>query len=156
SSFDRLSAGTATHGPALPLFRAREAALRNALRLFLAILIASCSLSLLGWPSVSTVMLMFGAVIAISTNVPDPNKFARDALVAILLATAVSGITEFMILDGADSFPLLAIGLAPTIVGASLLAASGNPKIAPVGTLTLIFMPLIFLASNPPNYDPRI
>ena len=156
SSFDLLRMGTAVHGPVLPLFRSREAALRNALRLFVAILIASYSLSLLGWPSVSTVMLMFAAVIAISTNVPIPNKFAKDALVAILLACAVSGITEFVILDGVDSFPLLAIGLAPAVVGPGLLVASGNPKIAPVGTLMLIFTPLVFLVSNPPNYDPRI
>jgi uncharacterized membrane protein YccC len=156
SSFDLLRAGTAARGPVLPLFRTREAAFRNALRLFLAILIASFSLSLLSWPSVSTVMLMFAAVIAISTNVANPKKFARDASVAILLACAVTGITEFVILDGADSFPLLAIGLAPSIIGPGLLVASGNPKIAPVGTLMLIFTPLLLLVSNPPNYDPRI
>jgi len=156
SSFDLLQTGRAMHGPVLPLFRAREAAFRNALRLFLAILIASCSLSLLGWPSVSNVMLMFAAVIAISTNVPSPEKFARDALVAILMACAVSGITEFVILDGVDTFPLLAIGLAPAIVGPGLLVASGNPKVAPVGTLMLIFTPLVMLVGNPPNYDPRI
>jgi uncharacterized membrane protein YccC len=101
-------------------------------------------------------MLMFAAVIAISTNVANPEKFARDALVAILLAFAVAGITEYAILDGADSFPLLAIGLAPGIVGPGLLVASGNPKVAPVGTLMLIFTPLLLLVSNPPNYDPRI
>jgi uncharacterized membrane protein YccC len=156
SSFDILQTGRAIHGPALPLFRAREAAFRNAVRLFLATLIASSSLSLLGWPSVSTVMLMFAAVVAISTNVASPEKFARDALVAVLLAFAVAGITEYVILDGADSFPLLAIGLAPGIVVPGLLVASGNPKIAPVGTLMLIFTPLLLLVSNPPNYDPRI
>jgi uncharacterized membrane protein YccC len=156
SSFDLLQTGRAMHGPVLPLFRAREAAFRNAMRLFLATLIASGSLSLLGWPSVSTVMLMFAAVIAISTNVANPERFARDALVAILLAFAVAGITEFLILDGADSFPLFAIGLAPGIVGPGLLVASGNPKIAPVGTLMLIFTPLLLFVSNPPNYDPRI
>jgi uncharacterized membrane protein YccC len=156
SSFDRLQTGNAMHGPVLPLFRAREAAFRNALRLFLAILIASYSLSLSGWPAVSNVMLMFAAVIAIGTNAASPKKFAKDALVAILLAFAVSGITEFVILDGVDSFPLLAIGLAPAIIGPCLLVSSGNPKIAPVGTLMLIFTPLLLLVSNPPNYDPRI
>ena len=156
SLFNLLQTGRATQGPVLPLFRAPEAAFRNALRLFLANLIAASSLSLLGWPAVSNVMLMFAAVTAISTNVPSPEKFARDALVAILLAFAVSGITEFMILDGADSFPLLAIGLAPAVIGPGLLVASGNPKVAPVGTLMLIFTPLVLLVSNPPNYDPRI
>jgi uncharacterized membrane protein YccC len=156
SSLDALRTGRAMQGPVLPLFRTRAAAFRNALRLFIAILIASYSLGLLGWPSVSNVMLMFAAVVAISTGVPSPQKFARDALVAIALAFTVSGITEFVILDGADSFPLLAIGLAPAVIGPGLLVASGNPTIAPVGTLMLIFTPLVLLVSNPPNYDPRI
>jgi hypothetical protein len=52
--------------------------------------------------------------------------------------------------------PALALGLAPAIVGASLLAIGRHPTLSPVGTLTLIFMPLVALVSNPPNYDPRI
>jgi hypothetical protein len=52
-------------------------------------------------------------------------------------AFALAGITNFLILDGADDFPLLALGMAPAIIGAGLLVASGNPKVAPIGTLLL-------------------
>jgi uncharacterized membrane protein YccC len=157
SSFDLMQAGSrAVRGPNLPLFRVREAAFRNALRLFLVVLIGSCVLSLSGWPSVSVVMVMLAAVAGISTTVASPEKFSKDALIAILLAVAISGITEFLILDGTDSFPILAMGLAPAIVGSGLLAASGNPRMAPLGTLLLVFNPLVLLLSNPQNYDPQI
>jgi uncharacterized membrane protein YccC len=147
--------GEVDRGPSLPRVLAREASFRNALRLFLAVLIASIVLILSGWPSLSNAMTMFAAVVGISVTAANPQTFARNAAIAMPLAIALVGITEFLVLDGTDAFPLLALGWAPAIIGASLLAASGNPKIAPVGTLMLVFMPLLLSPSNPQNYDPQ-
>jgi uncharacterized membrane protein YccC len=147
--------GEVVHGPGLPRVFAREASFRNALRLFLAVLIASAVLILSGWPALSNAMTMFAAVAGISATAPSPQTFARNAAIAMPLAIALVGITEFLILDGTDAFSLLALGWAPAIIAAGLLATSGNPRLAPVGTLMLVFMPLIFLPSNPQNYDPQ-
>ena len=71
-------------------------------------------------------------------------------------AFALAGVIEFLILDGVQDFPLLAIGLpAPAIIGAALLAGSGNPKLAPIGTLVLVFTPMLMSIANPQIYDPR-
>jgi hypothetical protein len=40
-----------------------------------------------------------------------------SAVVAIPIAAPLTGVTEFLILDGVDQFPLLAIGMAPSALG---------------------------------------
>lgn len=145
----------APHGPRLPLFRAPEAALRNALRIFLAMVLAARFLIATGWPSTSYTMMLLGATAALSATTPNPHSFAKAALIAMPAAVALAGIINFLILDGADAFPILALGMAPAIIGAGLLVASGDPKLAPVGTLLLVFTPLLLSPSNPESYDPQ-
>jgi uncharacterized membrane protein YccC len=143
------------HAPRLPLFRAPEAALRNALRVFLAMLMGAGFLIATGWPSTSFTMMLLGATAGLSATTPNPQSFAKAALIAMPTAFALAGIINFLILDGADAFPLLALGMAPAIIGAGLLVASGNPKFAPIGTLLLVFTPLLLSPSNPESYDPQ-
>ena len=140
--------------PGLPVFRAPEAALRNALRVFLAMLMAASFLALTGWPSTTFTIMLLAATAAISPTTPNPQSFAKATLIAMPTAFALAGITNFLILDGADAFALLALGMAPAIVGAGLLVSSGNPKIAPIGTLLLVFTPILVSPSNPQRYDP--
>lgn len=157
SSFENVrTGGRVQAGPKLPRVFTHEAARRNALRLFIAMLGGSALLVYSGWPSVSNALVMLAAITAISVTAPNPQAFATNALISMLLAVTLVGVTEFLVLDGADSFPILAFGLAPAVVGASLLAASGHRIFGPVGTLTLVFMPLLFLITNPANYDPTI
>src|SRR5262249_12387411 len=68
---------------------------------------------------------------------------------------ALAGIIKFLILDGADAFPLLALSMAPAIIAGGLLVASGKPKVAPIGTLLLVFTPVLLSPSNPQSYDPQ-
>ncbi|MGA7809345.1 FUSC family protein [Bradyrhizobium sp.] len=157
SSLDQMrTGGEVVHAPDLPRVLAREASFQNGLRLFLAVLIGCVLLILAGWPSLSNAMTMFSAIAGISVTSPSPQTFAKNAAIAMLTAIVLVGITEFLILDGADAFPMLALGWAPAIIGAGLLASSGNPKCAPVGSLMLVFMPLLLLPSNPQNYDPQM
>jgi len=37
------------------------------------------------------------------------------------IAALLAGVTEFLILDGVDQFPLLAIGMAPVVLAGALL-----------------------------------
>jgi uncharacterized membrane protein YccC len=53
-----------------------------------------------------------------------------------------------------SGFPLLAIGLAPVVIGSALLIAM--PSRSSLGRLILIFTLTIFDATNPQNYDPQI
>jgi hypothetical protein len=76
-------------------------------------------------------------------------------LIASPIAIALAGVFEFLILDGVSDFPLLAIGLAPFVVGAGLLISGPVPGLASLGRLSLIFFMVIFAPSNPQTYNPQ-
>jgi uncharacterized membrane protein YccC len=138
-----------------PIYRSRRAAARNGLRAFLAALISSILFSLGGWPFASQGVALVGVIVALSANNPNPPAFAAAAVIAMPIAALLAGVTEFLILDGADQFPLLAIGMAPSVLAAALLFTIPNPRLAPIGFLVLVFFPVILSPTNPPSYNPE-
>ncbi len=138
-----------------PIYRSRRSALRNGLRAFIAVLIAAIVFSLGGWPFASLAVALVGLTIAFSANTPNPQAFAASAVIAMPIAALLAGVTEFLILDGVDQFPLLAIGMAPSVLAAALLSTSPNPKLAMIAFLTLIFFVVILSPANPPGYNPE-
>jgi uncharacterized membrane protein YccC len=138
-----------------PIYRSRRAAARNGLRAFLAVLIAAILFCLGGWPFASFGLALTGVFLALTINAPSPRKFAAAAIVAIPLAALLAGVTEFLILDGVDQFPLLAIGMAPSVLGAALLFTLPNARISSIGFLVLVFFPLLLSPANPQDYNPE-
>ena len=51
---------------------------------------------------------------------------------------------------------MLAIGLAPVVIGLALLIAHPNRMLSSLGRLTLVFTMAILAPSNPQNYDPQL
>jgi len=138
-----------------PIYRSRRAAARNGLRAFLAVLISAILFSLGGWPFTADGVLLVGVTIALSANAPSPQAFAAVAVIAMPIAVLLAGVTEFLILDGVDQFPLLAIAMAPGVLAAALVLTIPNPKLAPVGFLVLVFFPVILAPTNPQTYNPE-
>src|SRR6202023_2695480 len=138
-----------------PIYRSRRAAARNGLRAFLAVLISAILLSLGGWPFASQGVALVGVTMALSANTPSPRAFAAGAVVAMPIAALLAGVTEFLILDGVDEFPLLAIGMAPVVLAAALLFTIPNPRLAAIGLLVLVFFPVILSPANPQAYNPE-
>jgi hypothetical protein len=138
-----------------PIYRSRRAAARTGLRAFLVVLISAMLLSLGGWPFASLGVGLVGVIIALSANSPNPQALVAAAVVAVLVAMLLAGVTEFLILDGVDQFPLLAIGMAPSVLAAALLFTMPNPRLAPIGFLVLILFPLILSPTNPQSYNPE-
>jgi uncharacterized membrane protein YccC len=138
-----------------PIYRSRRAALRNGLRAFLAVLISATLLSLGGWPYTANAVLLVGVTIALSVTTPSPRGFSALAVIAMPIAALVAGVTNFLILDGVDQFPLLAIGMAPGVLAAALVLTIPNPKVAPVGFMTLVFFPVMLAPANPQTYNPE-
>jgi len=62
-----------------------------------------------------------GLTIAFSANTRTRSAFAAEAVIAMPIAALLAGVTEFLILDGVDQFPLLAIGMAPVVLAGALL-----------------------------------
>ena len=71
------------------------------------------------------------------------------------IAALLAGVTEFLILDGVDQFPLLAIGMAPSVLAAALLFTIPNPRLAGIGFLVLVFFPVMLSPTNPQSYNPE-
>ena len=59
------------------------------------------------------------------------------------------------LLDGATQFPLLALALAPVVVGSALLLAQPNAAVSAAGRLILINVLVILGPSNPQTYNPE-
>jgi hypothetical protein len=70
------------------------------------------------------------------------------------IAALLAGVTEFLILDGVDQFPLLAIGMAPSVLAAALLLTIPNLRLASIAFLVLVFFPVILSPTNPQSYNP--
>jgi uncharacterized membrane protein YccC len=96
-----------------------------------------------------------GLTIAFSANTPNPRAFAAEAVIAMPIAALLAGVTEFLILDGVDQFPLLAIGMAPVVLAAALLLTSANQQMASIAFLVLVFFVVILSPTNPQVYNPE-
>jgi uncharacterized membrane protein YccC len=138
-----------------PIYRSRRAAVRNGLRAFLAVLISALLFSLGGWPFASLGVALVGLTIAFSANTPNPRAFAANIVIAMPIAALLAGVTEFLILDGVDQFPLLAIGMAPVVLAAALLMTSPNQQLASIAYLVLVFFLVILSPANPQVYNPE-
>jgi uncharacterized membrane protein YccC len=137
------------------IYRSRRAAVRDGLRAFLAVLISATLLSLGGWPLASQCVALVGVTVALSATTPSPRAFAATAVIAMPIAALLAGVTEFLILDGVDQFPLLAIGMAPAVLAAALLFTIPNLRLAPIGFLILVFFPELLSPANPQSYNPE-
>jgi uncharacterized membrane protein YccC len=138
-----------------PIYRSRRAAARNGLRAFFAVVISAILFSLGGWPLASQGVSLVGVTIALSANTPNPRAFAAGAVIAMPIAALLAGVTEFLILDGVDQFPLLAIGMAPSVLAATLLFTVPKPRLASVAFLVLVFFPVMLSLTNPQAYNPQ-
>jgi uncharacterized membrane protein YccC len=96
-----------------------------------------------------------GLTIAFSANTPNPRAFAAEAVIAMPIAALLAGVTEFLILDGVDQFPLLAIGMAPVVLAGALLSTSPNQGLASTAYLALVFFLVILAPANPQVYNPE-
>jgi hypothetical protein len=81
--------------------------------------------------------------------------FTAITLIGTPIAAVLTGILEFIILNGADAFPLLAIAMAPFTVGAAVLMRSQNLLWSSLGRVNLLFIPILLSPSNPQTYNPQ-
>jgi uncharacterized membrane protein YccC len=138
-----------------PLYRSDRIAAESGVRAAIWFAIASTVLVWSGWPAASVSLTIVAVLIGLGAITPNPRGFTTIAILATPIAAVLAGITEFVILDGADDFALLAIAMAPFTIGAALFATSQNPLCAGLGHINLIFIPAIMAPSNPQSYNPQ-
>ncbi|MBV9244169.1 MAG: FUSC family protein, partial [Methylobacteriaceae bacterium] len=115
--------------------------------------LASGFFVLAGWPSTEVSLSVVALVIGLGAVSPNPQVFTIAAFIAAPIAAVLAGTLEFLILDGVTEFPLLALALAPFMIGAIVAATSPHPMVASLGRLNLIFILVILSPSNPQSYN---
>jgi uncharacterized membrane protein YccC len=138
-----------------PLYRSYRTAVENGVRAALWLAIASIFYVWAGWPAASVSLSFVALITGLGATLPSPRGFTAITLVGTPIAALLTGILEFIILNGADAFPLLAIAMAPFTIGAAVLMKSQNPLWSSLGRVNLLFMPILLAPSNPQTYNPQ-
>ncbi|PBB96778.1 FUSC family protein [Mesorhizobium sp. WSM3862] len=138
-----------------PLYRSQRVAIESGWRAAACIAVTSALLVLAGWTNASFALSLIVVIVGLGATTPAPRAFTALGLVGTPIAIALTGILEFFVLNGASDFPLLAIGLAPFLIGAALVATLPNPVLSGLGKVNLIFISAVLAASNPQTYNPQ-
>jgi uncharacterized membrane protein YccC len=156
-SLAALTAGTRPlHAWRTPLYRSYRFAVEEGARAAIWIALAAAVFILTGWPTTAVSLVIVAVIIGLGALSPNPRGFTAIALVAGLLSTLLTGVLEFLILDGVTAFPLLVLALVPFVMGTVVLMTLPNPLLAGLGRLTLTFVLVILGPSNPQSYSPEV
>ncbi|MDR6661296.1 putative membrane protein YccC [Tardiphaga robiniae] len=157
NSLDALRTGTypARHWQA-PLYRSGSIAVESGVRAALQFTLVAALFVIAGWPSTEISISLVAVIIGLGATSPDPRMFTLIAVVATPIACVVSGILRYFVFNGVSDFLLLAIGLAPVVIGLALLISLPNGLLSALGRLTLVFTLAILAPANPQSYDPQI
>jgi uncharacterized membrane protein YccC len=137
------------------LYRSYRTAAESGVRAALWLGITSIFYVWAGWPAASASLSFVALIIGLGATLPNPRSFTFIALVGTPIAAVLTGILEFVILNGADAFPLLAIAMAPFMIGAAVLMKSQNVLWSSLGRVNLSFMVVILAPTNPQTYNPQ-
>ncbi len=143
------------HAWRTPLYRCHRFAVEAGVRAALWLAMASAVFVLGGWSATAISLTQVAVVVGLGATAPDPRRFTLLALIAGVIAALCVGVLEFFMLDGATEFPLLALALAPFVVGSALLLAQPNAAASAAGRLILVNLLVILGPSNPQSYNPE-
>ena len=138
-----------------PIYRSRRIAAESGLRATASFVLIAALLVAAGWPSTDLCLALAAVFISLSVTTPNPQAFAKISVIAMPLACLLAGILKFGVLSGVSDFALLAISLAPIVIGLCLFISGPNLLLSVLARLTLVFTLLIFSPANPETYDPR-
>jgi uncharacterized membrane protein YccC len=138
-----------------PLYRSHRIAAEAGIRAGMCFLLAAAVFSISGWSTTEVALSFVAIIIGLGATTPDPRALTTIAVVAAPLASLMTGILEFVVLDGVTAFPLLAISLAPFMIGAALLMTLPNRLLSALGRLNLVFILVLLSPSNPETYNPQ-
>jgi hypothetical protein len=155
ASLDALRSGThPQHAWRTPLYRSRRIAAESGVRAAIQFMLIATFFVVTGWPMTELCLTLAAVIIGLSATAPDPRMFTGLAVLSTSLACLLAGILKYFIFNGVSDFQLLAIGLAPVVIGLALLISLPSRLWSPIGRLTLVFTLAIFMPTNPQSYDP--
>lgn len=143
------------HSWRTPLYRSQRVAIEAGARSAAALALASLFFVMTGWSATDVSLYIVAVVLGLGAITPNPRGFTVVALIGLPMGVALAGLLEFVLLDGVSDFPLLAIALAPFMIGLTVLMASPNPVLSALGRLNLIFVLAVFAPTNSESYNPQ-
>ena len=157
SSLDALRAGTdPIRQWRAPLYRSRRIAAESGVRAAIYFALAAIFFVMAGWPNTEICLSLVAVIIGLGSTAPDPRGFTIQAVIAMPIACLLAGILKYFVFNGVSEFQLLAIGLAPVIIGLALLISLPNRTLSSLGRLTLVFTLVVLAPTNPQSYDPQV
>ncbi|WP_454648870.1 FUSC family protein [Bradyrhizobium liaoningense] len=157
SSLDALHQGVRPHHAwRAPLYRSRRIAAETGARAAISFALIGLFFVLTGWPTTELCLSLVAVILGLGSTAPAPRTFTMVTVMAMPIACALAGILKYFVFNGVSEFQLLAIGLAPVVIGFALLISSPNPLLSSLGRLTLVFTIAVLAPTNPQNYDPEV
>lgn len=157
SSLDALHQGVRPyHAWRAPLYRSRRIAAKTGARAAISFTLIAIFFVLTGWPTTELCLSLVAVILGLGSTAPAPRTFTMVSVMAMPIACALAGILKYFVFNGVSEFQLLAIGLAPVVIGFALLISSPNPLLSSLGRLTLVFTIAVLAPTNPQNYDPEV
>jgi len=156
-SLDALREGTRpSHAWHAPLYRSRRIATEAAARAAISFTLIALFFVLTGWPTTELCLALVAVILALGSTTPAPRSFTLVAVMALPIACVLAGILKYVVFNGVSEFQLLAIGLAPVVIGLALLITLPNPMLSSLGRLVLVFTIAVLAPTNPQSYDPEV
>jgi uncharacterized membrane protein YccC len=157
SSLDALRAGTdPIRQWRAPLYRSRRIAAESGVRAAIYFALAAILFVIAGWPNTEICLSLVAVIIGLGSTAPDPRGFTILAVITMPIACLLAGILKYFVFNGVSEFQLLAIGLAPVIIGLALPISLPNGTLSSLGRLTLVFTLVVLAPTNPQSYDPEV
>jgi uncharacterized membrane protein YccC len=135
------------------IYRSHRAAVEAGVRSAIWVALAGMFLVYASWPAANTSLALVGTFVGLGALTPNPRATTKLVLIAAPVGGVLAGLLEFVVFDGVDAFALLALGLAPLMIGAALLISSPNRIASALGRFILIFTLVIFSPTNPQTYN---
>lgn len=157
SSLDALREGTRPYRAwSAPLYRSRRIAAETGARAGISFTLIAIFFVLTGWPTTELCLALVAVIIGLGSTSPSPRSFTMVAIMASPIACALGGILKYLVFNGVSEFQLLAIGLAPVVIGLGLLISLPNPMLSSLSRLVLVFTLAVLAPTNPQSYDPEV
>jgi len=156
-SLDALRQGTPPYRAwRAPLYRSRRIAAETGVRAAISFALIAIVFVLTGWPATELCLALVAVIISLGSISPAPRGFTMVAVMAMPIASILAGVLKYLVFNGVSEFQLLAIGLAPVVIGLALLISLPSPMPSSLGRLVLVFTLAVLAPTNPQSYDPEV
>ena len=126
-------------------------AILTGVRSALAVVVTSAFWFATAWPTGATAVLIAAVVCSLLASLEQPDKISMAVAATVLVAAVPGFATQFYLMPLAVDFASMAVALAPLMLTCCFIIA--QPRIGPLGLLTVVYFTAASNISNVMTYD---